>query len=104
MTLRHDDLDPSVGPGEREHLARIATQLEYERPVPRAGFRGVLQRRLHQGRVLRSRDGITATRRIAYGWLVAGAAMLMLAAAGLADVGPMAPASSSVVGWIIDAV
>jgi hypothetical protein len=92
MTIRNDDFEPDLPAEERDALTRMAAQLENQRPVPGAAFRGDLRRRLVAGgESRRVRSGLLGTRRVAWGALATGAAMLLLAAVGLADVGPLAP-------------
>jgi hypothetical protein len=94
MTLRDDDLDNSVKRAERDEIAHVASRLETERPVPSAGFRGQLRRTLATA----ERSGLlrgAARRRVAYGSLVTGAALLAVAAAGLASVGPLSPSDAA---------
>jgi hypothetical protein len=91
MTGRSDDFEPGLPPDEREALARMSARLEAERPVPAAAFRGELRRRIAGGEARRVRGGALSPRRLAFGCLAAGGALLLLAAVGLADVGPLAP-------------
>lgn len=107
MTMRDDDFEPNVPAEERESLTRVAARLESERPVPGAAFRGDLRRRLVAGESRRTapRFGFAGTRRLAFGSLATGAAMLLLAAVGLADVGPLAPSDvSESVAFLISAL
>jgi hypothetical protein len=104
MSLRNDDLDPTVRSSEREALVRIALRLHDERPIPAPGFRGELRREIVR-RQPASRWSRAATRRLAFGSLVSGLALLGLAAVGLADVGPLAPsAPSEAIGWIVSSL
>lgn len=93
MTIRNDDFGPDLPAEERESLTRMAARLESERPVPGAAFRGDLRRELVAGesRHTAPRFGFAGTRRLAFSSLATGAAMLLLAAVGLADLGPLAP-------------
>src|SRR5688572_16387752 len=100
MNVRDDDFEPRVSIEEREALTRIASRLADERPVPAAAFRGDLRRRVVVGES-RVRDGLFSTRRLAVGSFASGAALLLLAAAGLADLGPLAPDASDVMAWAL---
>ena len=88
MTLRPDDLEPGLPDDERPQLARTAELLSAQRPVPAAAFRGTLGRRLAE---TPRRRHPTARLRLGVSSLGLGAALLLLAAVGLADVGPLAP-------------
>jgi hypothetical protein len=81
------DFEPGVTPEERTHLAEVAEQLERDRPVPRATFRGDLRR------LLLADGGSVAARASRWRVLVAaysglGALLLAVAAIGLAGAGP----------------
>lgn len=77
--MHEHDYDPE--------LDDVAARLEAERPVPRAAFRGDLRRRLmargreRQSAPARLRLAITA-------YAGSGTALLAVAAAGLAGIGP----------------
>jgi hypothetical protein len=104
MTMRDDDFEPGLPAEERDALIRIAAQLEGERPIPAAAFRGDLRRRLvvGDGQRFASRFGLAGTRRLAFASLASGAALLLLAAAGLAHVGPLTPGdAASAVAWVL---
>jgi len=80
-----DDFDPTLEPEERAELAALGERLLASRPVPAAAFRGDLRRRLvaqPPPRRLRLR---------ALSCLASGATLLMLAALGTMDAGPLAP-------------
>jgi hypothetical protein len=101
MTLRPDDLDPSLSPREHAALERMALRLEDERPLPAAGFRGDLRRGLvrESGR---SPLAARTRRRLALGYLATGAALLALASAGLVGVGPLSPdTAAEAVAWLV---
>jgi hypothetical protein len=74
-------------PGDDPNLERMAQRLEAERPVPHPAFRGELRRELlateRSGKAppARLRARITA-------YAGSGAAMLLIAAVGLAGIGP----------------
>jgi hypothetical protein len=75
---------------QQRALERIARRLEDERPVPRAGFRGELRRRLEamgppvtSWRPARLRVQVAA-------YLASGAFLIGVAAVGLAGIGPLA--------------
>jgi hypothetical protein len=97
MTIRDSDLEPNLPASEREALTRMSARLESERPVPAASFRGDLRRRLvsAESRRVASRFGLAGTRRLAFGSLATGAMLLIAAAVGLADAGPLAPSDVS---------
>jgi hypothetical protein len=83
------DFEPGVTPEERTRLAGVAEQLERDRPVPRATFRGDLRR------LLLADNGRSSVAARASRWrvLVAaysglGALLLAVAAIGLAGAGP----------------
>ena len=81
----------------------MALRLEDERPLPAAAFRGDLRRSLERESG-RSRLPGRTRRRLALGYLAAGAALLALAAAGLVDVGPLSPdAAADAVARIVSA-
>ncbi|HVV90005.1 MAG TPA: hypothetical protein VHB53_05885 [Solirubrobacterales bacterium] len=88
MTDRHD-LDPNLPAAERERLVALAERLERERPLPGPTFRGELRRRLLAG----SRRSIAPAARFrlrAASYAAAGTLCLLVAAIGLAGVGPFA--------------
>jgi hypothetical protein len=103
MSLRPDDLDPSLSPREKAALESMALRLDDERPLPAAAFRGDLRRRLERatdGSLLASRT----RRRLALGYVATGALLLALATAGLAGVGPLSPdPASDAVAWVVSA-
>ncbi len=83
---REDDiLDPNLEPQERAELLETARLLEEHRPVPRPAFRGQLARRL------RTRTSSPyPVRRLIAAYAGSGFALLLVAAIGLAGVGPLA--------------
>jgi hypothetical protein len=98
MSLRDDDIEAGVTADERAVLASVAAQIERDRPVPAAPFRGELRRRLEG-----SAPGMPALRRrrFALCYLFAGAGMLALAAIGLTGLGPLAPdAAGDAAAWV----
>jgi ferric-dicitrate binding protein FerR (iron transport regulator) len=80
-----DYLDPALSPEERAELSETARLLEEHRPVPRPAFRGQLARRLRT----RSRRP-SSVRRLIAAYAGSGFALLLVAAIGLAGVGPLA--------------
>jgi hypothetical protein len=88
MTDSHD-LDPNLPADERARLAVLAERLERDRPVPRPSFRGDLRRHLLAGR-RRSTAPAARFRLWAAGYTTAGTLCLLVAAVGLAGVGPFA--------------
>jgi hypothetical protein len=91
------DLPDHLPPREREALAAAAMRLQDERPVPAAGFRSRLRsqltassrRRTELGRVGSARRAATM-RALGTAYATAGAALLAVAALGLAGAGPFA--------------
>jgi hypothetical protein len=86
MTARRDirrDLEPDTP----EALIRLAERLARERPVPAAGFRGDLRRRLLAGALTRSRPA--RLRLLIAGYASAGSALLLIGAASAAGIGPL---------------
>jgi hypothetical protein len=99
VSLRDDDIEAGVTADERAMLASVAAQIERERPVPAASFRGDLRRRLEG-----SARGMPARRRrqFALSCLIGGVGMLALAAVGLTGLGPLAPdTAGDAVGWVM---
>jgi hypothetical protein len=88
MTDSHD-LDPNLPAAERARLAVLAERLERDRPVPRPSFRGDLRRHLLAG-PRRSAAPAARFRLWAAGYTATGTLCLLLAAVGLAGVGPFA--------------
>jgi hypothetical protein len=85
-----DFLDPSVSADEEPTLRAMAERLGEERPVPAAAFRGELRRHLVRRRertpqMVRGRARLMA---LAYGG--SGTVLLLVAAVGLAGIGPFA--------------
>ena len=70
-------------------LREIAARLEAERAVPRAAFRGELQRHLLPGGEPHPASG-PVLRRLIAAYAGAGTALVAIAALGLAGVGPFA--------------
>jgi len=62
----HDNLDPELDAGERERLARVGAELDRDRPVPGAAFRGAF------GRHLRDDGAVTARHRPPHLWVKVG--------------------------------
>lgn len=91
------DLPDDLAPREREALAAAAMRLQDERPVPGAGFRSRLRsrlmassrRRAEPGRLGSARRAATM-RALGAAYATAGAALLAVAALGLAGAGPFA--------------
>jgi hypothetical protein len=83
------DLEPGMDPGEAAALVELGERLQSARPVPAAAFRGELRRRLLGGA---GRPG-PAPARVRL-WIAAngaaGAALLLVAAASVAGLGPLA--------------
>jgi len=89
---RHGDapFDPALEAGERDGLTRFARKLERERPVPRAGFRDSLGRRL----LRQFEPRRTPPRRLQVliaAYAGSGVILLAVAALGVAGVGPLGP-------------
>ncbi|HET9676757.1 MAG TPA: hypothetical protein VFP21_04550 [Solirubrobacterales bacterium] len=72
-------------------LEHIEARLEAERPVPRAAFRGELRRALLAG-ASRRQLAPPGLRLMVAGLASSGAALLAIAAVGLAGIGPLGPA------------
>lgn len=81
------DIRIDLEPGASEELIHMAERLERERPVPSAGFRGDLRRRLISGDASRSRPARLRAR-IA-GYAGAGSFLLLVGAASAAGLGPL---------------
>ena len=94
MTDPHDirpDLPPDLDEAEAAPLLAVGERLRAERPVPSAAFRGALARRLVElegpgARAARPRH----LRLLVATYLTAGAALLAIAALGVAGSGPLA--------------
>lgn len=71
-----------------QELSDIIARLEAERPLPRAAFRGQLRRELSSSAERRIAPG--RLRLLIGGYATSGAALLAIAAVGLAGVGPFA--------------
>jgi hypothetical protein len=93
--MRADDdiraiLDQERDPADRAALLATAERLEHERPVPSAGFRAMLRRRLLDASGAgHARPGRLRTLVAVYAG--SGSSLLAIAAIGLAGVGPLAP-------------
>jgi hypothetical protein len=92
MTGPHDQpdyIDPSVPEAARPELQETARLLEDSRPVPSPAFRGTLRRSLvrRQGSFTRSAQVHARRTVLAYGG--SGLVLLVVAAAGLAGIGPL---------------
>jgi hypothetical protein len=83
----HRDIRRDLEPDTPEELIRLAERLEQERPVPTAGFRGDLRRRLLSGELTRSRPA--RLRLLIAGYAGAGSALLLIGAASAAGIGPL---------------
>jgi hypothetical protein len=81
-----DDFEPGLPDSERAELEQLATRLVADRPVPAPAFRGDLRRRLVARRSMRA-----PARRQAIACLTSGFALLLVAALGVGDIGPLAP-------------
>lgn len=87
--LDRQDLDPDLAPAERERLLALAARLERERPLPGPAFRGALRRHLLADR--RRPPAPAARFRLwAASYTAAGVICLLVAAVGLAGLGPFA--------------
>lgn len=73
--------------GAPDELVSLAERLERERPVPAAGFRGELRRRLLFGAGARARPA--RLRLLITGYAGAGSLLLLVGAASVAGVGPL---------------
>jgi hypothetical protein len=87
---RPDYIDPSVPEGSRRELEETARLLEDSRPVPSPAFRGALQRSLARRRGSFTRRAQIHARRIVLAYGGSGTVMLVVAAVGLAGIGPFA--------------
>jgi hypothetical protein len=81
------DIRADLEPDAPEELIRLAERLERERPVPSAGFRGDLRRRLLAGGLAHSRPA--RLRVLIAGYASAGSALLLVGAASAAGIGPL---------------
>lgn len=88
MTDRHD-FEPGLSAAERQELTLVAERLEHDRPLPAPAFRGSLRRHLFG-----PRQGSTSPaarfRLWAASYTAAGTLCLLVAAVGLAGIGPFA--------------
>jgi hypothetical protein len=81
------DIREDLEPGAPDALVALAERLERERPVPTAGFRGELRRRL-LGDVSRSRPA--RLRLLITAYASGGTALLLVGAASAIGIGPLA--------------
>ena len=84
-----DAFDPGLHPQESPELLQLTERLEDERPVPRASFRGELRRQLLKA----AERHVAWPRRLRFlvsAYAGSGAALLAIAALGVAGVGPLA--------------
>jgi hypothetical protein len=81
------DLESDLEPSERRELGAFAAQLTEQRPVPRPGWRSAVRARLLGTSGEASRRRI---RGLVFGYAASGALLLVVAAVGLAGVGPFA--------------
>jgi hypothetical protein len=88
MTNDHDrmlgDLDPDVPRDEAERLADLGARLLRTRPLPSSAFIARLDRGL-------DRSGERTSWALAGAYVLSGAALLAIAALGIAGGGPLAP-------------
>jgi len=81
------DLEPEMKAGEREALLALALKLVERRPVPRAGWRSAVRSGLlHHG----TPSSPAKIRALVFAYGSGGAVLLLVAAAGLAGIGPFA--------------
>jgi hypothetical protein len=81
----NDFLDPTLMPEERAELLETARLLKDQRPIPRPAFRGQLARGLPTGT-----GSPYPVRRLIAAYAGSGFALLLVAAIGLAGMGPLA--------------
>jgi hypothetical protein len=81
--------DPDFPAQESEQLDSLAQRMEQERPAPRALFRGELRRRLLET-AERQPGGAERMRFRIAAYACSGAALLAIAALGVAGAGPLA--------------
>jgi hypothetical protein len=81
------DIRADLEPGAPEELIRLAERLEDERPLPSAAFRGDLRRRLLAAETSHRRPA--RLRLLIAGYASAGCALLLIAAASVAGMGPL---------------
>ncbi|MDX6636625.1 MAG: hypothetical protein QOJ01_136 [Solirubrobacterales bacterium] len=84
----HDFLSRDVGADERPGLVELAERLEAERPLPAPGFRGELRRRLVDRHARRAPIARARARLLVAAYGGSGALLLVIAAAGVAGIGP----------------
>jgi len=81
------DIRGDLEPDAPEDLVRLAERLQRERPVPAAGFRGELRRRLLAGEALRGRP--RRLRALIAGYASAGMLLLLMGALSATGTGPL---------------
>ena len=81
------DIRLDLEPGSCDELITLAERLERERPVPAAGFRGDLRRRLLAGGPSRSRPARLWV--LIAGYASTGSLLLLVGAASVAGIGPL---------------
>lgn len=82
-------LGPDLSPTDRQALVALAERLERERPIPAAGFRGELRRKL----LVASQASRTRPRRLktlVSVYAGSGLVLLLIAALGVGGAGPLA--------------
>ncbi len=79
------DIRLDLEPGTPDELIALAARLQRERPVPSAGFRGQLRRRLIGGQISRP----ARLRLLIAGYAGSGSLLLLAGAASAAGVGPL---------------
>jgi hypothetical protein len=87
------ELDPVLPPEQRADLVRLSERLEADRPIPSPGFRGNLRRKLLGTSSQPRRQPSVAAARFrlwASGYTAAGTLCLVIAAIGVAGIGPFA--------------
>lgn len=82
------DIRSDLGPDPPDEVVRLAERLQRDRPVPSAGFRGELRRRLLAGEASFARP--RRLRALITGYATAGLVMLLLGALSAAGGGPLA--------------
>ena len=83
------DIRSDLEPDAPEELVRLAERLQRERPVPCAGFRGELRRRLEAGGARSARARPPRLRALIAGYATAGALLLLAGALSAAGSGPL---------------
>ena len=82
------DIRSDLGPDAPDELVRLAERLQRDRPVPSAGFRGELRRRLLADEPSSARP--RRLRALITGYATAGILLLFLGALSAAGGGPLA--------------